>query len=70
MKFTDPIFHVPKLKPPSCSWWATPTAQQSRDGFQSAHVKETPRIVGDERFGGSKRIHTITPKVKKAKGAK
>jgi len=56
MKFTDPIFHVPKKLPPRNSWWATPRAQASREGFVSLHAAEENRIVGNERFGGTKRV--------------
>jgi hypothetical protein len=29
------------------SWWATPQAQQSRDGFMAAHRLELERITTD-----------------------
>jgi hypothetical protein len=57
MKFTDPIVFTPKVKPPSSSWWATPDAQATREGFQRQARAEENRICGNERFGGRKMTH-------------
>jgi len=57
MKFTDPIPVVPKKIPPKNSWWATPDAQATREGFQRQARAEENRICGNERFGGRKMTH-------------
>lgn len=62
MKFTDPLPIIPRIKPPVNSWWATPRAQESRDGFVSLHAVNVNRIVGNERFGGAKRTHNKSEK--------
>jgi len=65
MKFTDPIPVVPKKIPPKNSWWATPDAQATREGFQQKARAEENRICGNERFGGNKQTHnkfSHTPK--------
>ena len=56
MKFTDPIVFTPKVKPPTSSWWATPDAQATREGFQAKARAEENRIVGNSRFGGAKTV--------------
>lgn len=57
MKFTAPFIHMPKKVPPSRSWWADPGAQANRETFHVSALAERARIVGNERFGGAKRIH-------------
>ena len=54
MKFTDPIVHIPKKLPPRSSWWTTP---KSREEFTQVAKAEEGRIVGNERFGGAKKVH-------------
>jgi hypothetical protein len=57
MKFTDPIFHVPKKIPPAKSWWAEASAQVDRVTFAQIAHEEESRIVGNTRFGGRKPTH-------------
>lgn len=57
MRFTDPMPFIPKIKPPSRSWWADAEAQSSRAKFNEWARAEQERIVGNERFGGAKNVH-------------
>jgi len=54
MKFTDPLFHAPKPKPPRSSWWAEP---KTREEFAQRAKAEEARIVQNPRFGGNAVTH-------------
>lgn len=57
-RFTDPLPHSPKPKPPLRSWWADPALQTDRAAFdQHLETQEMDRIKGSQRFGGSKMTH-------------
>ncbi len=59
MKFTTPLAFIPKPQPPKNSWWATPSAQASRDEFTIAAKQERDRISGHPKFKG--RTHNKGP---------
>jgi len=57
MKFTDPLPTIPKKQPPRDSWWASTEVQTDREKFNQWALAEQQRIVGNERFGGAKKVH-------------
>ncbi len=63
----NPIGFEPKKIAASHSWWADPQAQQDRAAFSDTAKAEESRIVGNTRFGSSRRIHDKFPLVQKAK---
>ncbi len=63
----DAILSVPKKVPATHSWWATPEAQSDREKFSEWARAEQDRIVGNTRFGGTRRVHDKFPLVQKAK---
>ncbi len=53
----DDAILTPTPRPaPSRSWWATPEAQSDRETFSQWARAEQQRIVGNSRFGGTKKV--------------
>ena len=46
----------PKKVAPTSSWWAEPELQTDREKFAAWAKSEQERIVGNQRFGGSRKV--------------
>lgn len=46
-----------KVVAPLESWWARPDVQADREAFTTWARAEQPRILGNQRFGGTKKTH-------------
>lgn len=63
----DAILSIPPKRPPSRSWWADAAVQTDRAKFSETASEEADRIVGNSRFGGSRRVHDKFPLAQKVK---
>ncbi len=57
IKWSEPIVHAPKPKPPVNSWWAMPEVQTDREKFSAWALADQERIIGHRTFGGTKKTH-------------